>query len=318
MPPDAPRTRLYRHSVFIGHDTTPHPENPSRIVEIDAELTRRGLLEDRSDPVWEPASDEVILRVHDASILATLERLTARGGGQVDPDTIVLADSFNATRHAAGAAIDAIDSVLADEITRAFILGRPPGHHATSSQMMGFCLLNTVAIAAGHAKAMGVDQIAIIDWDVHHGNGTQDIFYDRDDVLYCSIHQYGDIFPGTGAATERGTGRGTGYTLNVPLRSRSAGSRMVEAMREAVSQAVREFRPELILVSAGYDAHTKDPLGGIDATDDDFRQLMTLSRQLADDLCEGKLVAVLEGGYAPSALARCVADSIEILDATTL
>lgn len=318
MTPSAHQTLLYRHPAFAGHDTTPHPENPSRIHAIDDELTRRGLLGARPHRRWQPASDEAILRVHDAALLDRLNNLTARGGGQIDLDTSVLPDSLAAARLAAGAGIDAVEAILAGESTSAFVLARPPGHHATRNTAMGFCLLNTIAITTAHALSRGLERVAIIDWDVHHGNGTQNIFEDRNDVLFCSVHQYGNIFPGTGAATERGSGPGAGYTLNIPLHWGDPGSAIIAAMEHTVLPAVRAFRPEMILVSAGYDAHEDDPIGGLRATDADFRRLATLVRGLAGEAAEGRIIAVLEGGYDPAVLARCVADTIEVLDTPSL
>ncbi len=312
------RTMLYRHPAFSGHDITPHPENPSRIHAIDAELQRRRLVDERPAPDWVEVSDEQILRAHDSTLLATLEELTARGGGAIDPDTLVVADSLHAARLAAGAGIHAVESIRAGDTTKAFVLSRPPGHHATRDRAMGFCLLNTIAITAAHARFGGFERVAIIDWDVHHGNGTQDIFYERDDVLFCSTHQYGSIFPGTGSARERGTGDGVGYTLNVPLRAGDSGSAIITAITQHVIPGVRAFRPDLILLSVGYDAHREDPLGGLRATDDDFRELSTLTRDLADELTDGRLIAVLEGGYQPATVGRCVADTISIFDASSI
>ena len=313
-----PRTTLYRHPAFVGHDTTPHPENPSRILAIVTELEQRGLLTGRSQPIWHPATDAQILRVHDEALLAKLDSLTKRGGGAIDPDTHVFQDSLMAARLAAGAGIHAVDSLQAGDMTTAFVLGRPPGHHATRSRAMGFCLLNTVAITAAHAIASGYERVAIVDWDVHHGNGTQDIFYDRADVMFCSMHQYGSIFPGTGRADERGHGEGEGYTLNIPLMAGDTGDAMIAAMNRQIMPAVEAFRPDLILLSAGYDAHREDPLGGLRATDKDFQELTRLTCLLADSLTQGRLIAVLEGGYHPAALARCVADSIELLDRSSI
>lgn len=312
------KVRIYRHSAFVGHDTTPHPENPSRSIAIDAELQRRRLLGNRPTPQWSPATDEQILHVHDKRLLQRLEDITGSGGGEIDADTLIFPDSLQAARMAAGAGVHAVDSVRSGEIRNAFVLGRPPGHHATRTQSMGFCLLNTIAITAAHARAVGFQRVAIIDWDVHHGNGTQDIFYDQGDVLFCSIHQYGNIFPGSGASNERGVGDGTGTTLNVPLKAGDSGGAIVGAMTRHVIPAVRAFRPDLILLSAGYDAHREDPLGGLRASDTDFQELSTLTRDLAYETTGGCLIAVLEGGYQPLALGRCVADTIEILDASSI
>ncbi|HEV2073825.1 MAG TPA: histone deacetylase [Thermomicrobiales bacterium] len=315
MKPDSARTRVYRHRAFTGHDTTPHPENPSRVIAIDAELQRRGLLHDRPAPVWEPASDEQILRVHDARLLSSLKQLVASGGGAIDPDTIVFPDSLDVARLAAGAGIHAVEAIAAGEATTAAVLGRPPGHHATKVRSMGFCLLNTVAITAAHALATGFQRVAVIDWDVHHGNGTQDIFYDRADVLFCSSHRYGRYFyPGTGAASERGTGAGTGFTVNIPLTMGDGDAAITAALEQRILPAVRSYQPDLILISAGFDAHIEDPLGGLRVTDEGFRNLALRTRDLSRELTGGRLIAMLEGGYHPVASARCVADMIEVLD----
>lgn len=315
MQPDSAHTRLYHHPAFAGHDTTPHPENPSRVIAIDAELQRRGLLHDRPSPVWEPASDEQILRVHDARLLSSLEQLVASGGGAIDPDTIIFPDSLDVARLAAGAGIHAIESIAAGEAATAVVLARPPGHHATKDRSMGFCLLNTVAITAAHALARGFKRVAIIDWDVHHGNGTQDIFYDRADVFFCSSHRYDRYFyPGTGGITERGTGAGTGFTLNVPLSIGDGDRAITAAMEQRILPAVRSYQPDLLLVSAGFDAHIEDPLGGLRVTDEGFHTLAMRTRDLSRELTGGRLVAVLEGGYHLVASARCVGDMIEVLD----
>lgn len=314
-----PRTLLYRHPAFLGHDTGSHPEHPSRLIALDAELARRGLLDDRPTVDWAAATDDQILRAHDPAMLANLERLTAAGGGEIDPDTVVRRDSLTAARLAAGAGVDAIDRIARGETRRAFVLGRPPGHHATRDRAMGFCLLNTIAIAALHARALGFQRVAIIDWDVHHGNGTQDIFSGDPDVLFCSTHRYSwPFFPGTGHVSERGTGAGKGSTLNVPLSPGDGDAEFVAAVRDRIAPAVRAFLPDLILVSAGYDAHREDLLGGLRVSDGGFRAVAGLVRDLADDLTGGRLLATLEGGYHPAASARCIADTIAIFDASSI
>jgi acetoin utilization deacetylase AcuC-like enzyme len=308
-------TLLFRHPAFAGHDTDGHLENPGRILAIDAELERRALLAGRPEPVWKPATAEQIARAHDPSLLTALERITSAGGGWIDADTMVLPDSLEAARLAAGAGIAAVDAIRAGKTTTAFVLGRPPGHHATARRSMGFCLLNTIAIAATHARAIGFERVAIIDWDVHHGNGTQDIFFERDDVLFCSMHRFGwGFYPGSGAADEHGRGRGEGFTLNVPLSPGDGDAEMVTALRERIIPRVERFAPDLVLVSAGYDAHRTDPLGGLEVSDAGFREVATVVCDLALRACDGRLVAVLEGGYDPLALGRCVADTIATLD----
>ncbi len=319
MPTDG-LTLVYRHAAFSGHDTGSwHPEHPSRIVAIDNILHERGLLSGRRTPSWEPATDEQILRVHDPSLLHELTAITDAGGGEIDPDTVVQPDSLDVARLAAGAAVAAVDAVLAGEARTAFVLGRPPGHHATRDRAMGFCLLNTVAIAAAHARASGVQRVAILDWDVHHGNGTQDIFADRADVLFCSSHRYdGWFFPGSGSAAETGIGAGAGFTVNAPLSPGEGDAEILAAWDRRILPAVDRFQPELILISAGYDAHRDDPLGGLRVTDDGFRALGERVVEVAAHHAEGRVVAVLEGGYDPLASARCAADTLAILDRSSI
>jgi acetoin utilization deacetylase AcuC-like enzyme len=309
-------TLLYRHDAFTGHQTGAwHPENPERVVAIDNVLRERGLLDGRAARDWAPASDEQVLRVHSAELLAELQAITDAGGGAVDADTVVLADSLAVARLAAGAAVDAVDAIADGEARTAFVLGRPPGHHATRESAMGFCLLNTVAIAAAHARERGFGRVAILDWDVHHGNGTQDIFAARDDVLFCSSHRYdGWFFPGTGSSAERGRGAGTGFTVNAPLSPGDGDEALLRAWDRHILPAVDRFGPELILLSAGYDAHREDPLGGLRITDDGFRAVAERVMDAAWRHADGRVVAVLEGGYHPEASARCVADTVAVLD----
>lgn len=316
----AQSTLVFRHAAFIGHDTgSYHPENPSRIIAIDQELQRRNLLNHRTEPSWEPATDEQILRAHAPDLLERLTRLTSHGGGEIDPDTVVRPDSLATARLAAGAAVGAVDAIAAGSTSTAFVLGRPPGHHATRHRAMGFCLLNTIAIGAAHALASGFDRIAIVDWDVHHGNGTQDIFVEHDNVLFASAHRYdGWYFPATGAAAERGTGRGTGYTLNVPLAVGDGDEEIVRAFNDLILPAVAEFRPDLVMISAGYDAHREDLLGGLTVTDEGFQVLASRVCEVARSYAGGRVIAVLEGGYHPFASARCVADTLTALDAIPL
>lgn len=309
-------TLVYRNEAFSGHDTGPyHPENPSRIAAINDELRRRGLLEGRPDVSWELATDEQILRVHSPDLLRRLDRLTAHGGGEIDPDTVVRADSLHAARMSAGAAVAAIDAIAAGEAYTAFVLGRPPGHHVTRKRAMGFCLLNTIAIGAAHAIASGFERVAIVDWDVHHGNGTQDIFVADDNVLFCSSHRYdGWFFPGTGAESERGEGPGFGCTVNVPLGTGDGDEDILQAFEDVILPAVVGFNPDLLMISAGYDAHREDPLGGLNVTEEGFQALAERVCDVARAHAHGRVIAVLEGGYHPAASARCVADTLSVLD----
>jgi len=311
MPRD--RTAILRSPEFLRHDTGEHPERAARLVVIDRELDRRGLLDGRPELPFAPASDDAIVAVHDPALLGFLAAVADAGGGWITPDTVVRRESLDVARLAAGAGVAMVDALIDGAIDRGMVLARPPGHHATVDEAMGFCLLNTVAIAAARARARGVERIAIIDWDVHHGNGTQDIFYDSGSVLYCSLHQ-SPLYPGTGATEETGTGEGVGTTLNVPLPPRTGGEVFLAAFHERIAPAIDAFAPGLLLVSAGYDAHRDDPIGGLRLPDESFRALMRDAVAFADRLCDGRLGVVLEGGYDVDALARCVADAIEILD----
>lgn len=312
---DAPTTRtaLLRSPRFQGHDTGSHPENPHRMRAIDAELERTGLAADRPDVPFGLAELAAVERVHDPRYVAGLEALAADGGAWLDADTLVAPDSFEVALLAAGAALAATDAVLTGQVRRAFVVARPPGHHATPGRGMGFCLFNAVAIAAAHALAQGLERVLILDWDVHHGNGTQDAFYDSDRVLFCSVHQ-SPLYPGTGAASEDGTGKGRGFTINVPLPAGQNDAVYRAVVDDRFMPAARAFRPELVLVSAGFDAHADDPLGGMRVTDAGFADLARRVTDAADDLCDGRVVAILEGGYDPNALGRSVAAVLRVLD----
>ena len=306
-------TALLRSPVFQGHDTGGHPENPRRLAAIEAELERAGLLGGRPEVPFGPAPLEALARVHDPRYLALVEEVARSGGAWLDADTMVGPDSWDVARLAAGATVAATEAVLAGRVGRAFCLVRPPGHHATPSHGMGFCLVNSVAVAAAHALAGGLARVAIVDWDVHHGNGTQDAFYATDRVLFCSVHQ-SPLYPGTGAADERGEGQGAGYTLNVPLRPGGDDRTYARVFAEQIGPAVRAYRPELVFVSAGFDAHAADPLANMRMSEAGFAHLATVVSGLAEELCDGRLVALLEGGYDLPALAGSVAATLRVFD----
>ncbi|MGC4107592.1 MAG: histone deacetylase, partial [Thermomicrobiales bacterium] len=279
--------------AFTRHDTGDHVEAPRRIPAIDRALHARGLLAERPLLPYALATDEQILRVHTPELLAHLTQLACSGGAWIDSDTYVGPDSLDTARAAAGAAIAAVDSVLDGEVLRAFALGRPPGHHATPNRAMGFCLLNSIAIAAEHAIARGRTRIAILDWDVHHGNGTQDAFYGRSDVFFCSLHEW-PLYPGTGNARETGIGDGRGTTMNVPLPAGTGDAGYLTALDTVVLPAIEAFAPDLLLVSAGFDAHWRDPLARMQVTTAGFAAFVSRAVALAERCCNGNLVAVLE------------------------
>lgn len=296
------------------HVTGGHPENASRIKAIESAIQSADLLSGRPDLSFERVSDNAIVRVHSEQYLALLKEIEAEGGGAwLTPDTPVGPDSVDTARLVSGAVIAAVDAVQSDAARRAFIIGRPPGHHATPDAGMGFCLLNHVAIGAAHALAAGIERVAIVDWDVHHGNGTQDIFYASSEVFVCSVHQ-SPLYPGTGAASERGSGAGEGFTLNLPLPAGQTDAVYEAVFREQVLPAVRRFAPDLILISAGFDAHRADPIGGMSMTEAGFATIAALVCDLADEICDGKVVGALEGGYDPPALARSVVAVLNVFD----
>lgn len=303
------RITAYTHDpLFAEHDLPGHPENAGRLARIMAGLTREGLLERMMFIAPRPAGFDLLARVHDPGYVRELMAFANRGGGYLDPDTYVRPASFRVADLAAGGVAELVRAVVAGRAHNAIALVRPPGHHATRDAGMGFCLLNNVAVAARTAlDECGLTHILIVDWDVHHGNGTQDIFYDSDGVLFFSTHQY-PYYPGTGGLQEVGAGAGRGYTVNVPLPAGigDAGFRRIYA--EVLTPLAERFRPELILVSAGFDAHWDDPLAGLRLSLAGYRQLAETVVGLAERLCDGRLVVTLEGGYNLDVLTAGVAD----------
>jgi acetoin utilization deacetylase AcuC-like enzyme len=296
---------LLRHPFSLEHDTGGHPESPRRIVAIERALAARDWLgfETRLSPA---AEREAIEAVHAARHVDAIEALAARGGGMIDMDTVASGGSFRAALHAAGGACAMVDALLREGAPAAVSLHRPPGHHATRDRAMGFCLFNNVAIAAQHAlDACGARRVLIVDWDVHHGNGTNDIFHARDDVLFCSIHQW-PLYPGSGRETDVGEGPGAGYTVNLPVSGGTGDGLWASLVEHVVRPLARAYAPDLVLLSAGYDAHADDPLAGCVVTDAGYAAMAASMRAMADELGV-PLGIVLEGGYDLDALARSVA-----------
>ena len=309
------KTALVWSRDYLLHDTGRlHPETPARIDAIERALSAAGMLGDRLVLEPRPATPETIASVHLAELVALVRRAAELGGARLDPDTVVSRDSYAIALLAAGGACRAVDAIMDGDVERAFALVRPPGHHAEPGRAMGFCLFNNVAVAAKHAQTRhGVERVAIVDWDVHHGNGTQAAFWSDPSVFYASTHQY-PFYPGSGAASERGAGSGAGYTLNVPLPAGSDDEVVVAAFETGVLPALRDFEPQLILVSAGFDAHHADPLAGMRMTPAGFQRLARLVRDVAADHCAGRMALVLEGGYNLTALGESVTAVIRALD----
>ena len=297
----------------VGHGVEGHPERPERLEAAVALVRSSGLLERLLQIEPRDATDEELSWLHAPAYLESLRRTCQEGGGWFDPDTYCLPGSCDAARSAAGACLAATDAVLSGEVHSAFAAVRPPGHHARPAQAMGFCLLNNVALAAQHArKRHGLERIAIVDIDVHHGNGTQDAFYEDAGVLYVSTHQY-PFYPGTGPARETGGGAGGGTNVNIPLPAGCGDREYALTFDQVVEPVVRRFRPQMLIVSCGFDAHYADPLAGMALSVDGYGALAGRLAGLAEELCAGRLLFVLEGGYDLDAVSWGVRRVLEVL-----
>ncbi|WP_254522642.1 histone deacetylase family protein [Natrinema caseinilyticum] len=299
----------------LAHDPgSRHPESPDRLRAIRERLKRKhGVTYVEADP----CELETMAAVHDRDYLESVREFCDAGGGSWDPDTAAVEATWDAARQSAGLACWAAEAALEGSAGREtpFSIGRPPGHHAVVDDAMGFCFVNNVAVAAQHAldhDAYDVDRVAIVDWDVHHGNGTQDIFYDRGDVFFVSLHEKG-LYPGTGAVDETGEGEGEGTTMNVPMPAGTDDAEYVTAIEGPISAALSEFDPDLLLISAGFDAHRHDPISRIRLSTEAYGLLTDRVRSLADD-ADAALAFVLEGGYGLDVLAESVALVHETFD----
>ena len=308
-------TALYYSPTFLEHDPGPdHPETPARLKSVINELSRSSILKSGKCAYLQPkpAKREDVELVHETEYIELVEKTSAAGGGFLDlGDTIVSPRSYAAATLAAGALIDAVNSVIHEKARNAFALVRPPGHHAGAYYALGFCLFNNIAIGASHLiNRLNYRRILIIDVDSHHGNGTQETFYDTDKVLYISLHEDSSGFPGTGFIDEIGEGRGLGYTVNIPFPFKTNDAIYQRAFDEIVSPIAHQYMPQFILVSAGFDGHYTDPVGDLSLSMKTYDEIFAKIVALANQLCEGKLVATLEGGYSLDFLGKMVTSAV--------
>jgi len=299
--------------IYLEHDTGQHPENTKRLEAIISHLERTGLKQQLTLIRPRAASIEELSLVHDEQYISHIRDVAQKGGGWLGADTVMSSSSYEAALYAAGGVIRATEAVMNGEVNSAFALVRPPGHHATYEQAMGFCLFNNVAIATKCALAnYKLERILIVDFDVHHGNGTQAAFYDNPHVLYISTHEY-PFYPGTGSIEETGSGAAEGATINIPLPAGSGDTEYLEVFEQIIVPAAIRFKPQFILVSAGYDTHWADELALMQVSVTGFAQIVKVIKGLADELCNGRLVLSLEGGYNLNALAVSIKATFDVL-----
>ena len=303
--------------IYLKHDTGAHVENSSRLVETVSLLEKSRFLDKLvSIPPRAATLDEIAL-VHSQSHISTVQTYSKKGGGWLDGDTFASPASYDVALHAAGGVLNGLEAVMAGKVNHAFATVRPPGHHATAEDAMGFCLFNNIAVAAAYAKKKyKLERIMIVDFDVHHGNGTQEIFYADPNVLYFSSHQY-PWYPGSGSIYEDGAGEGRGFTVNVPLPAYCGDKEHLRVYKEILIPVAKRFRPQLMLVSAGYDPHWADQLSLMQLTREGFAGIVSIIKELADELCQGKLLLSLEGGYHLEALSHSIKATFEVLLGTT-
>jgi acetoin utilization deacetylase AcuC-like enzyme len=302
-------TAIVHHPVFEKHDTGfGHPERPERYrIVIDALQGDDDLWKGVVEVEAAEAKRSDIQACHTPQHFKHVEEAVREGRGYLDADTMVSGDSLEAALRGAGASCQAVDLIMEGAAKNAFVPVRPPGHHATPDRAMGFCLFNNAGVAARYAQKRykEIDQVAILDWDVHHGNGTQGIFYDDPSIFYFSMHQY-PWYPGTGSRGETGQGRGQGYTLNVPLKAATPTGDQRRAFDSAIEEIAAKFTPDLVIISAGFDAHADDPLGQLLLTDADFVQMTRVVKEWAGESCGGRIISCMEGGYNLDTLGETV------------
>ncbi len=311
-----PRTGLLLDDVYLRHLAgVSHPERPERLVAIRTGLERSGLMKTLHRIMPRRATDEELMSVHTRTYVELVRKELSNVRGSRDlstGDTVVTAGSLEAAENAVGGVLNAVDAVLSNTVKNAFCAVRPPGHHATPTRGMGFCIFNNVAIAARYAQQHGAKRVLIIDWDYHHGNGTQDAFYEDDSVFIFDTHHYG-AYPGTGNPNETGAGKAAGTKLNVAMPAGAGDAPFIEAFKNRLAPAARRFKPDFILISAGFDGMRNDILGRFDITPEGYAAMTRVVVDLANELCQGRIVSVLEGGYRLDGLSDSVVAHIRTL-----
>jgi len=297
--------------IYLKHDTGPnHPENAARIINTIEHLRSANIWQKLNIKKPRAATEEELSAVHSTSQIEKVAEIAGSGGGYLDPDTYVSPNSYEAALYAAGAPLTAVDLIMDKKADNAFCLVRPPGHHATPERGMGFCLFNNVAVAAKYIQSRySLDRIVIIDWDVHHGNGTQDTFYDDPSVMYFSMHRY-PFYPGTGAEEETGKDSGAGFTINMPLSYNTEPQEYLKLFEDVMEQRIKPFKPQFILISSGFDAYRLDPISGLNLEASDYNKLTKLTQNIANDCCDGRIVSCLEGGYHLLDLPKCIEEHL--------
>ena len=321
---DDKKVGIFYDERFLLHDTGPnHPENPERLIPVIRDLKNNDQI--TSNTVWpnfEVATAEELSLVHSKEYIELVDRQVSQLNNNMaflsTGDTPISKDSNLVAKLAVGAGLEAVDQIMAGNLSSAFALVRPPGHHASSSIGMGFCVYNSIAVVARYLqKKYGLERILIVDFDVHHGNGTQDIFYEDNSVFYFSVHQH-PLFPGTGRPNERGEGEGEGYTLNVELPKGSGNNEVIRAFNLQLRPAMDQFRPEFVLVSAGFDAHLGDPLGQLNYTNDGYGVVAEILQDISQKYADGRTLYMLEGGYNAENVSQSVQKILNVLISTNL